>query len=292
MGEDELKDEDSQFGNREITWNIHLERIISEEGERAECFTWLHTQSEKKFNRLNTAITLPVIVLSTIAGTASIGAQGLESGTDTSGKFVNMAFGGLSLVVGVLNTVSSYFAWAKRAEAHRIAAITYNKVYRFIMVELALPRNERMLAKDFLKTIREDLDRLNETSPAVPDDIIMRFKEKFEKDTPDVKKPEITNGLDPILTYPPPADEKIEAPKSVKSLSSPKSSLIVRQNSGSCSEDSSTATPFSLPVINVDPEKNNKVSRKTNALPSPILQQAIRSSVASRYKSPPKDELV
>ena len=275
MGKDD-NDDDTEFGNRDITWNVHLERIISDEGERAECFTWLHAQSEKKFNRLNTSITLPVIVLSTIAGTASIGAQGMENG-EASSKFVNMAFGGLSLVVGVLNTVASYFAWAKRAEAHRISAITYNKVYRFIMVELALPRNERMLAKDFLKTIREDLDRLNETSPAVPDDIIQKFKDKFEKDTPDVKKPEITNGLDPILAYPPPADENIEPPKSVKLLSSPRSPTS--SSVSSSSDAPSSATAFTLPVITIDPEK----------APRPIATSALRdviraSSVANRYK--------
>jgi hypothetical protein len=291
MGKDE-SDSDTEFGNRDITWNVHLERIISEEGERAECFSWLHTQAEKKFNRLNTSITLPVIVLSTIAGTASIGAQGLESG-DAMGKFINMAFGGLSLVVGVLNTVSSYFSWAKRAEAHRISAITYNKIYRFIVVELALPRNERMLAKDFLKTIREDLDRLNETSPAVPDNIIQIFKDKFEKSTPEVKKPEITNGLDPILAYPPPPDENIEPPKSVKLIASPRSpiaSSILSNSSSSSLEESPGATSFTLPTLTIDPEKGKvvkdpiKMVKKLRPTPSPSLQKIIRSSVINRYK--------
>jgi len=289
MGKDE-PDDDTEFGNRDITWNVHLERIISEEGERAECFSWLHTQSEKKFNRLNTMITLPVIVLSTIAGTASIGAQGLESG-DAMGKFVNMGFGGLSLVVGVLNTVSSYFSWAKRAEAHRISSITYNKIYRFILVELALPRNERMLAKDFLKTIREDLDRLNETSPAIPDNIIQMFKDKFEDNTPDVKKPEITNGLDPILAYPLPPDENVEPPTSVKRIAtsprSPNASLA-----SSSSEESIGATSFTLPTIAIDPEKGKKLKYT----PSPALQSAIRMSTATRYKpsniSIPEDSVV
>jgi len=229
---------------------------------------------------LNTVITLPVIVLSTIAGTASIGAQGLESG-DAMGKFVNMAFGGLSLVVGVLNTVSSYFSWAKRAEAHRISSITYNKIYRFILVELALPRNERMLAKDFLKTIREDLDRLNETSPAIPDSIIQMFKDKFEDSTPEVKKPEITNGLDPILAYPLPPDENVEPPTSVKRITtSPRSPTA--SSTSSSSEESAGATSFTLPTITIDPEKG----KKTKYTPSPALQSAIRMSTATRYKPP------
>lgn len=166
------------------------------------CFSWLHNHSEKWYSRINNYITLPVIVMSTVAGTASIGAQSMtgEEGSNT-GKYTSFGIGGISLLVGVLNTVSSYFGWAKRSESHRIAAITYNKIYRFILIELALPRTERMTAKDMLKTIRDQLDRLQETSPAIPDNIILKFRDKFSETTPEVKKPEITNGLDPIYVY-------------------------------------------------------------------------------------------
>jgi hypothetical protein len=192
----------AEISSHEISWNPQLESIISEEGERAMCFSWLHNHSEKWYSKLNTFITLPVIVMSTIAGTASIGAQGMSDPTNTSAsKYASFGIGGISLLVGVLNTVSSYFGWAKRSESHRIAAITYNKVYRFILIELALPRDERMTAKDMLKTIRDQLDRLQETSPPIPDKIILKFREKFSETTPEVKKPEITNGLDPIYVY-------------------------------------------------------------------------------------------
>ena len=51
-----------------------------------------------------------------------------------------------------------------------------------------------------LKIIREQLERLNEISPQIPDVIIAQFNEKFH-DQKDVSKPEITNGLDPIQVY-------------------------------------------------------------------------------------------
>ena len=58
-----------------------------------------------------------------------------------------------------------------------------------------------MAAHDMLKVVREQLDRLQETSPQVPDTIIMSFKKMFGSTTPDLSKPEITNGLDPIEVY-------------------------------------------------------------------------------------------
>jgi len=99
-----------------------------------------------------------------------------------------------------MNTVSNYFGFAKRSEAHRIAGATYAKIHKFILIELSLPRRERMDAASALKIIREQVERLNEISPQIPDAIIAIFNEKFH-DQKDVSKPEITNGLDPILVY-------------------------------------------------------------------------------------------
>lgn len=181
----------------EITWNTQLERILSEEGERSLCFQWLHNKSEKRYTKLNTYLTLPVVIMSTLAGAGSIGSQSLFPDS----RVPNILIGMTSLSVAMMNTVGGFFSWAKRSESHRIAAITYGKIYRFILIELALPRAERMAPKDMLKVIRDQCDRMNETSPQIPDPIIAEFREKFGETTPDVKKPEITNGLDPILVH-------------------------------------------------------------------------------------------
>jgi len=188
-------DEESK---NEITWNSQLEKIISDEGEVALCYSWLHTRSEKLFSRLNTGITIPSIILATLAGSTSMGFNMVFPNPTVA----NIVSGGITLSIGILTTVSNYFGWAKRTEGHRIASITYAKLHKFILIELALPRNERMTAKDMLKIVRDENQRLQETSPQIPDRIIAQFNAKFAKTTPDVKKPEITNGLDPIYVYP------------------------------------------------------------------------------------------
>ena len=188
-------DEESK---NEITWNSQLEKIISDEGEVALCYSWLHNRSEKLFSRLNTGITIPSIVLATLAGSTSMGFNMVFPNPTVA----NIVSGGITLSIGILTTVSNYFGWAKRTEGHRIASITYAKLHKFILIELALPRNERMTAKDMLKIVRDENQRLQETSPQIPDRIIAQFNKKFAKTTPEVKKPEITNGLDPIYVYP------------------------------------------------------------------------------------------
>jgi hypothetical protein len=180
----------------EIHWNQQLEEILSQEGERALCYAWLHNKSQTMVSKYDTNIALPVIVLSTIAGTGSIASQSLFGQSQTA----SVVIGVISLSVGIMNTVSNYFGFAKRSEAHKISSMTYAKIHKFIVIELSLPRKERMKAKDMLKIIREQLERLAETSPQIPDPIIAMFNEKFH-DQKNVSKPEITNGLDPIRVY-------------------------------------------------------------------------------------------
>lgn len=180
-----------------IRWNGQIERILSEEGERALCYSWLHTQSQKRYANLNNYIAIPTIVLSTIAGTASIGSQTLFNDPTAS----SVGIGVLSLTVSVLNTLASHFGWAKRTESHRMTSSSYSKVHRFIMIELSLPRKERMEAQDMLKVVRDQLDRLQETSPQVPEQVVFLFKKQFGETTPNLSKPDITNGLDPIHVH-------------------------------------------------------------------------------------------
>jgi len=183
---------------RVLVYNSHLEELIASEGEKALAFQWLHDQAEKRYTQFNTFIVLPVIVLSTMSGTASIGQKELFGDTPISA----IGIGLVSIFVGILNTVASFFAWSKRAEGHRIAGITYSKLHRYISIELSLPREQRVPAKHFLKTIREQIDRLNETSPQVPQIIITAFQKRFDPVPPDISVPEICNGLHKVEIYP------------------------------------------------------------------------------------------
>lgn len=193
--------------DKQIEWNESLEELMASEGEKCRGLAWLHTQAELKYSRLNTYIALPVIVLSTLTGFFSASAGSiLPEGNITQG-----ALGGVSVLVGVLNTVGSFFAWAKRSEGHKVAYLTYSKLYRFISIEMSLPRDQRMRAKDFLKTIRDQIDRLGEICPAIPPDIIVEFNKRFHDD-PNITKPEITNGLEKIEIFK--EDEKTESKES------------------------------------------------------------------------------
>ncbi len=182
----------------EIHWTPLLEKYFSDTGEKALCYSWMHKQSEQIYSYRSTFIDLPVIILATLNGAVSVGSKSLFGEND----YASVGIGVVALFTAVLNTVGSYFGWARRAEAHKISSLQYGKLYRYIKVEMGLPREERAAPRDFLKSVKEQYDRLAEVSPLVPFLIIKQFKHKFnEKIYEEIARPEEADGLTEIIVY-------------------------------------------------------------------------------------------
>ena len=176
-----------------VVWNPAIESLIKSLGEKALSLSWLHNRSEKHYNNYNNILAIPAIVLSSV--TATIG--GTFAGDRTFSYVTTI----ISTIVAVITTLNSYFVFAKRAESHRITAISYSKLYLQINIELSLPRLKRMNVKEFLKVVSEQVQRLNEIQPQVADKIISDYNKKFKDEPPTISRPEITNGLVDIKIY-------------------------------------------------------------------------------------------
>jgi len=183
--------------SKNINWSDNLEKYFKDIGEKSYCYSYLNKKAEQHYSYYRNFIDLPVIILSTIAGTLSIGGGSFWG--EENEQQGSIAVGIISLCVGIMNTVGTYFAFSKRAEAHRISAIQYSKLYRFLQIELSLPQQERMTPADLLKVSRDNYERLQEISPLIPYNILEHFKEKFKQYK--VSKPSEANGLEEIIIY-------------------------------------------------------------------------------------------
>lgn len=182
-----------------VSWNSRLEEYFSGTGEKAHCLSLLHKKSEAVYSRRRNFIDLPVIVGSAVIGFLNAGSSSMFQGNE---MIASISLGVGSLVVGVLQTINAYFQWSKRAEGHRITAIQYAKLYRFLNIEMSLPRDERMTPKELLRHTKDAYDRLQEIQPILPPEIISEFKREFSKpEYKDITKPEEANGLEKIVVY-------------------------------------------------------------------------------------------
>lgn len=175
-------------------WNKSLELLVAEWADKANCYRWMHDKAGLMFSSSNFYLTLPVIILSTVTGTASFGISGLLP-NESDSKYAGAVIGIVSLITALIQTVANTLRYAQQSEAHRVSGISWGKFQRFVSIELSLHPNERMDAMNFLKMARVELDRLIEQSPLIPPSIVKQFEFEFRKKT-EIKRPEIAGGME------------------------------------------------------------------------------------------------
>ena len=55
----------------DIVWTEDHENILVDWADKAMCYRWLHSKSNQHFSTMNTWFTIPVIIMSTLTGTAN-----------------------------------------------------------------------------------------------------------------------------------------------------------------------------------------------------------------------------
>jgi len=184
-----------------IEWSKENEMIMVEWCDIAQCYKWLSAKAHTKYSMMHAWMTIPAITLSTISGTASFAQASLPVNYQI---FAPMVIGSINIFIGILTTIQQYLKISELNEGHRVATIAWDKFARNIRIELAKAPIERMEAGQFLKISRQEFDRLMETSPTVPQDIINLFSSTFagkegsvERTRYDeLKKPDICNIIE------------------------------------------------------------------------------------------------
>jgi len=179
-------------------WSDEIEDLLSEWGEVALCYQYLHNFSQRKYKAKYHHMQIPIIVLSTLTGTANFADSYVPNGFKQGfSAFV----GSLNLFCGILGTLLSFLRYSEIYEGHRISALAWSKLGRTIQIELSLQDKKRKPCRDFLKVARAEYDGLLESSPNIDIDIINMFNKKFDSKYPNVRKPIICNGLKEIKPY-------------------------------------------------------------------------------------------
>ena len=171
------------------SWNDQHENILRQWGESAACYRFMNHRAYLLYKTLSMRFTLPVIVLSTVTGTANFAQTSFPEGIR---PIVPSVIGGMNLIAGLIATIMQFLKINELMENHRTAALSYGLLSRNIRLMLALPREERR--KDGLKFVEEckaEYDRLIEQSPAVPINIIKDFEKTYPDEETDFIKPEI-----------------------------------------------------------------------------------------------------
>lgn len=201
---DKKNNEKDKDKNIEKIWNDSEVQILKKWGEIASSYRLLHDRAFREFQVKSYGLTIPVIILSTLSGTASFTIQSFPSSLQ---NYVPMVIGGVNICVGIIQTVSQFLRVNELTESHRVASISYGKFSRNIVTELSLPPKERTYnGIDFVQVCRTEMDRLIEQSPIIPMYLLREFEKN--KDFLTITKPDVLK-ITNIVEYKPSNEEKI-----------------------------------------------------------------------------------
>tara|TARA_A200000113_G_scaffold98738_2_gene88549 strand:- start:1689 stop:2588 length:900 start_codon:yes stop_codon:yes gene_type:complete len=197
-------DDKKTMNAKATVWTKDHEKILIDWGDKAMCYKWLHAKSHNIYNRVNAYFTIPVIIMSTLTGTANFAQDRVP---EHLRGYYSMGIGFVNIIAGIITTIQQFLKIAELNEAHRVSSISWDKFYRKIRVELSKPPEERQIIYDFLKSCTEEFDRLMETSPNIDKTVIELFNKTFNHSRLDdnkrqmfeqLKKPEICDALESV----------------------------------------------------------------------------------------------
>lgn len=186
--------------NNLIEWTPEHEQILIEWADKAMCYRWLHAKANAMFSSLNAWYTIPVIIISTLTGTANFAQERVPFAYQ---GYFSMIVGGFNILAGIITTIQQFLKITQLNEAHRVSSIAWDKFYRNIKIELAKHPSERIDVRQMIKMSKEEFDRLMETSPNVPEKIVYDFKNNFINQNifDKIVKPEICDILIPTIEH-------------------------------------------------------------------------------------------
>lgn len=166
----------SETSRKYVPWESHHELIFVDWADKAACYKWMHNKSQLKYSAKRNLFTIPVIIMSTLTGTANFALERIPQ------KYQNtcsIAIGSVNILAGIISTVAQFLKLNELTESHRTSSIAWDKFHRSIRIELIKAPDERPDLNYFIKNTRDEYDRLMETCPQIDRDIINSFREKL-----------------------------------------------------------------------------------------------------------------
>lgn len=189
--------ENSQDFFINLDWNETTEELLVSWADIAMCYTWIYDKTYRNLTSSNYKFSIPIIILSTITGTVGIGLPSL-----VPAEYVQTGqniIGAVNIFTGIITTLQNFFRYAQQSELSLTATTDWSKFYRNIKIELSIERHNRKPATEFVRSTRQEYERLLNTRPIIPPDIIQSFYKEFESS--DVIKPEVLDKVQHLIIY-------------------------------------------------------------------------------------------
>lgn len=173
-------------------WTTEQELILKTFAEKSACYRYLNYDSYIYYKTIDQRFSLPIIVLSTLAGSASLGGNNLPEWS----RYITLCSAIVNIITGIMGTVQRFLNTSELTAQHFTSSVEFGRLSRDISVTLTLPRDDRSVdGVKFLETCANEYNRLVDQSAAPPKFILRHFEKKFKTNT--ICKPDLV-ALSPV----------------------------------------------------------------------------------------------
>jgi hypothetical protein len=158
-------------------WHQQQAKLLKSWAEIASSYRWMHNQAYMIYKKKNLYFMIPLIIMSTVAGTANFAQTTFP---ESIRPYVPQMIGAINLIAAIMTTIYQFLKISEFMESHRISSINYGKLARTLTVELSLPIKDRTTGgAECVKMSRTEIDRLIEQSPAIPKHVLAIYEKEF-----------------------------------------------------------------------------------------------------------------
>ena len=111
-------------------WHPQQEKILKKWSEVGASYRYLHDKAFLDFEKQNMGFALPVIIISTLTGTANF-AQG--SFPEGAKEIAPLIIGLFNIAAGLITTIAQFLRVSELMEGHRSASLQYSKFSRNLL---------------------------------------------------------------------------------------------------------------------------------------------------------------
>lgn len=145
-------------------------RLLREWSDHAAVYRALHASSEHYYKNKNASFRIPSLIITSLSAGLAFSVGMFPSSHE---KYIPTLCGILNLCASTFSSIANFFKTAERAEAHRLATVSFSILSRKIKEKLIVSKD---IPDDFVRSIKENLDQLTESSPSIENHIVLNFK--------------------------------------------------------------------------------------------------------------------
>lgn len=153
----------------DTSWHSSQESLLKDLAQRCISRSVLHRIEYSHYYRINSAITIPTIVISLLAGAASAAQSTLVDIVGESAEsHVPLVIGMLSMLISILNSVSSFLKIPALTEQNLQSHLQFEKLSRQIQSEICVRAVDRkMSGREACQKFEATFQQLLDLSPPV-----------------------------------------------------------------------------------------------------------------------------